>query len=151
MKQISYIKFALFLPLLVPLAITTPVWITCWKALNPNCINRMIDDWQLILGLYPLQFGAIPYLIFLFLTWRWITGDSNLPKATVLMLVPIIFAIWEFVITAVFYSFSSGFMETLAYAATLAFFSLLYGYAYVLIINSAWKLLEWIPFTQTQN
>lgn len=137
-----FFKISLFLPVVVSLIAIARPWLTCITSTELFCLNKTISDYELFLGLYPIMFGGIPYLIFLVSTLIWLSRESTVPVIKFLIGAPLVYTGIFIILIGTYYLFLIGLNDAVTYAFFLGIYALAYGYLYVIVAGIIWLIVK---------
>jgi hypothetical protein len=137
-----FFKISLFLPIVFSLIAIARPWFTCLTSTEPNCLNMTITDYELFIGLYPIMFGGIPYLIFLVLALIWLSRISPVPVLKLLIGAPLVYTGIFVILIGSYYLFLVGLNDAMTHAFFLGIYTLAYGYLYVIVTGLIWLLVK---------
>ena len=142
MNTKQFFKISLFLPVVVSLIAIARPWIICIASTEPYCLNKTITDYELFIGLYPIMFGGIPYLIFLVSAYIWLSRKSPIPVLKFLFGAPLVYTGIFFILIGSYYLFLVGLYDAITHALFLGVYALAYGYLYVIVSGTIWLIVN---------
>jgi len=151
MKKNNFFKISLFIPIIVSLCATARPWLSCISSTDSYCLNKTISDYELFIGLYPIMFGGIPYLIFLAVSLVWLTRKSPLPVMTFLIGAPLVYTGLFIILISGYYLLVANINEALTYSLLLGVYALAYGYLYAIVTGIIWFLVKRVGISSNKS
>jgi len=151
MKTKHFFKISLFLPIVVSLIVMARPWLTCLDSADPYCLNRTISDYELFLGLYPIIFGGIPYLVFLTTSLVSFSRKSHFSTMVFFIGAPLVYTCIQIILVASYYLFLVSINEALIYSLFLGIYAIVYGYVYVSVVGVVWFLFKRIGIISNKS
>ena len=138
----DFSKISLFLPIVVSLIATARPWFACIASTDPYCLNKTISDYELFVGLYPILFGGIPYLIFLTASLVWLSRKPQFSAIVFFICAPLVYTCIQIILVGGYYMFLVNINEALIHSLFLGIYAIVYGYVYVIVIGIIWFLFK---------
>lgn len=136
MKPLSHVAFfrgTLLLPLILPVCAS----ILAFAGFGENI---------LLISIMPLIYGGIPYLVFLFLAWKWMRGKTQRKLFFFGLLAPVLFIPFQVMFMLLLWLLQSTAWFgrlSLRDCFEISYFVLLFGYGYVFLVLFVWSFLEY--------
>ncbi len=129
------------------------LWMPLWLPVLVGVPLLFLGDglkigWASLIGLFlgfSLLYGGVPYAVFAFGVTRWIRGRTHAQVMKAAWLLPLIFAPFCMICLGIYALAASEFFRWERIIDTLGMmgaFSLAFGYAYVLIAQTAFFFLQ---------
>jgi hypothetical protein len=124
----------------VTLGASARPWLSCAHSTDIYCFSRAVTDYELFIGVYPLVFAGIPYLIFLPIALFWLSRQSHSAAVAFFFGAPLLFACIEFALTGIYYLFVVGLEQATGFSLVLGLYTIIYGYLYAITAGLIWIL-----------